>query len=172
MVKSRQVIPLFRQSCQRGRLHAYRQPPSVQEGVAPGRVFAEVDRAAGHRLAHAPQLSTSLSTRVSHPSASEPLVALVPPLQLSQGARHGKVQVLFAQPTPVFALGWQTVWQDPQCSGVWSETQAKLSGRPSDPGQHAGVAPEHGPPAPPQVQVPTHRLVEVREQVWSQLAPQ
>jgi hypothetical protein len=93
-------------------------------------------------------------------------------LQFSHGARQGKVQALDAQPTPVFALGWQTVWQAPQCSGLCSETQTKLSGRPSVPGQHAGVAPSQGAPALPQRQVPTHRFVAVREQVSSQPWPQ
>jgi len=93
-------------------------------------------------------------------------------LQLSHGALHGKVQALAAQPTPVFALGWHAVWQDPQCSGLCSETQTKLSGRPSVPGQHAGVAPPQGVPTLPQVQVPTHRLVAIREQVSSQPGPQ
>jgi hypothetical protein len=73
--------------------------------------------------------------------------------------------MLLAQPEVVLALAWHAVWHAPQCSGVWSETQRKLSGRPSAPGQQAGVAPEHGPVSLPQAQVPTQRLVEVRGQV-------
>ena len=48
----------------------------------------------------------------------------------------------------------------------------KLSGRPSGPGQQAGVAPEHAPFPLPQAQVPTQRFVEVRGHVWSQPGPQ
>jgi hypothetical protein len=54
-------------------------------------------------------------------------------LQLSHGVLQGKVQALAAHPTPVFVLGWQAVWHAPQCSGLCSETQTKLSGLPSTP---------------------------------------
>jgi hypothetical protein len=75
------------------------------------------------------------------------------------------VQVLLAQPGAVFAFASHAVWHAPQCSGVWSETQLKLSGRPSAPGQQAGVGPEHAPGSPPQTHVPMQRLVAVREHV-------
>ncbi|HZX43744.1 MAG TPA: hypothetical protein VFE93_18035, partial [Myxococcaceae bacterium] len=126
----------------------------------------------GHLLPQAPQFFTSLSMRVSQPSASEPTAVAGPSSQFRKGGLHWNVQVLFAQPTSVFAFASQAVWQDPQCCGVCSETQVKLSGRPSGPGQHAGVAPEHGPVVPPQEHVPTHRLVDVRGQVSSQPGPQ
>jgi len=86
-------------------------------------------------------------------------------LQFRHGSLHAYVQALLAQPGVVFAFAWHAVWHAPQCSGVWSETQLKLSGRPSAPGQQAGVAPEHAPDSPPQTHVPTQRLVAVREHV-------
>jgi hypothetical protein len=82
------------------------------------------------------------------------------------------VQLLLEQPTPVLVLAWHAVWHAPQWSAVWSDTQTKLSGRPSGPAQQAGVAPEHGAGSPPQVHVPTHRLLEVREQISEQAGPQ
>jgi hypothetical protein len=75
------------------------------------------------------------------------------------------VHWLLAHPGVVLFLDGHAVWHAPQWSGVWSDTQWKLSGRSSGPGQQAGAPAEHGPVSLPQVQVPTQRLVAVREQV-------
>jgi hypothetical protein len=150
--------------------HLYPQRPSAHERP-PLACFA-AGSASGQGRAQLPQLSGLSTTRVSHPSASGPSVLTPPPLQLRWSTSQANVQALFEHPRTAKGRVGQTVWHAPQCSAVCSETQLKLSGRPSAPEQQAGAWPEHGPGALPHLQVPTHRLLEVRGQVSSHASPQ